>query len=62
MRIETYYAELLAGARTDPTVSAQMRIGFEPRGIIPGYLSDPVCAGYGIVLVLPANREVPSRS
>jgi GNAT superfamily N-acetyltransferase len=60
MPIETYYAELLAGARTDPTVSAQMRIGFEPRGIIPGYLSDPVCAGYGIVLVLPASREVPA--
>jgi GNAT superfamily N-acetyltransferase len=57
--IETYYIELLAGARTDPTISAQMRIGFEPRGIIPSYLSDPACAGYGILLVLPADREVP---
>jgi GNAT superfamily N-acetyltransferase len=55
---EQYYAELARGARTDPTISAQLRIGFELRGLIPGYIRDPVCAGYGIVLVLPADREV----
>jgi GNAT superfamily N-acetyltransferase len=55
---EAYYAELVAGARRDPTVSMQMRIGFEPRGLIPGYIDDPVCGGYGVLLVLPAEREI----
>ena len=55
---ETYVAELAAGTRSDPTISAQLRIGFEIRGLIPRYINDPVCAGYGIVLVLPAAREV----
>jgi GNAT superfamily N-acetyltransferase len=54
-----YYAEVVSGARVDPTVSAQMQIGFEPRGLIAGYIDDPVCDGYGVVLVLPAAREVP---
>jgi GNAT superfamily N-acetyltransferase len=55
---ERYYAELVAGERDDPTISAQRRVGFEPRGLIAGYLDDPVCDGYGVVLVLPAQREV----
>jgi GNAT superfamily N-acetyltransferase len=53
-----YYRELLAGVRTDPTVSTQMRIGFEPRALVPDYVSDPVCDGFGVLLVLPADREV----
>lgn len=53
-----YYAELVRGARADPTISAQLRIGFQPRGLIAGYIDDPVCDGYGVVLVLPADREV----
>ena len=56
--IEQYYAELAAGTRTDPTISAQRRIGFELRGLIPGYIDDPSCGRYGIVLVLPASSEV----
>jgi GNAT superfamily N-acetyltransferase len=57
---ERYYAELVRGERRDPTISAQLRIGFEPRGLIPGYITDPVCDGHGVVLVLPAAREVRS--
>lgn len=57
--MDQYYAELVAGTRTDPTISAQRRVGFELRSVIPGYIDDPVCDGYGIVLVLPADREVP---
>jgi len=55
---DQYYAELVAGTRVDPTISAQLRIGFQPRGLVPGYINDPVCDGYGVVLVLPADREV----
>jgi GNAT superfamily N-acetyltransferase len=58
MSADTYYAELVAGTRQDPTISAQRRIGFELRGLVPGYIRDPICDGYGIVLVLPAEREV----
>ncbi|HEY5922308.1 MAG TPA: GNAT family N-acetyltransferase [Kofleriaceae bacterium] len=56
--MEQYYAELVAGTRSDPTISAQRRIGFEPRGLIPDYIDDPACDRYGIVLVLPASSEV----
>ena len=56
---EAYYAEVVSGTRTDPTVSAQLAIGFEPRGLIAGYIDDPVCAGYGVLLLLPADRDVP---
>lgn len=55
---QQYYAELVAGTRSDPTISAQRAIGFELRGLIPDYIDDPVCDRYGIVLVLPAEREV----
>lgn len=55
----TYYDELVAGRRRDPTISAQLAIGFEPRALIAGYIDDPVCDGYGVVLVLPAERDVP---
>lgn len=55
---EAYYAELLAGTRSDPTISAQLKIGFEPRGLIENYLDDPVCDNYGVVLVLPASRDI----
>ena len=58
MTAEAYYAELLASERDDPTISAQRRVGFELRGLIANYIDDPVCDGYGIVLVLPAEREV----
>jgi GNAT superfamily N-acetyltransferase len=57
MTAEQYYAELVAGTRTDPTISAQQRIGFELRGLIPDYIDDPVCDRYGIVLVLPAEKS-----
>jgi GNAT superfamily N-acetyltransferase len=55
---EAYYDELVAGTRQDPTISAQRAIGFELRGLVAGYINDPVCDGYGVVLVLPADREV----
>lgn len=55
---DRYYAELVAGAREDPTVSAQRRVGFELRGLLADYLDDPVCDRYGVVLVLPAERDV----
>ena len=60
MSAEDYYGRLVAGEVRDPTVSAQMRIGFRPGGLIPGYVQDPRCGGYGVLLTLPAHRQVLS--
>ena len=56
MSAEDYYGRLLAGEVRDPTVSAQLRIGFRPGGLIPDYVQDPRCRGYGVLLILPADR------
>jgi GNAT superfamily N-acetyltransferase len=59
MSAETYYAGLVAGEVRDPTVSMQMAMGFEPRGLIRNYLNDPVCDRWGVLLVMDANKDVP---
>jgi GNAT superfamily N-acetyltransferase len=58
MSAGAYYDELVAGVRQDPTISVQRHLGFELRGLVPDYIDDPICKGYGIVLVLPAERSV----
>ena len=58
MSAEEYYERLVAGVLKDPTVSAQMRIGFRPGGLIPDYVQDPRCCGYGVLLTLPAEHQV----
>ena len=58
MSAEEYYRRLVAGEIRDPTVSAQMRIGFRPGGLIPDYVRDPRCGGYGVLLTLPADGQI----
>lgn len=60
MSAEEYYRALRSGTINDPTLSAQMRIGFEPRRLMPNYVQDPVCGNYAVLVVLDASREVPS--
>ncbi|HVM89013.1 MAG TPA: GNAT family N-acetyltransferase [Puia sp.] len=55
---QQYYKELVEGKRFDPTISAQMKIGFEPIALIPDYLNDPVCGGFGVLIKLDINKEV----
>lgn len=55
-----YFEELRSGRRQDPTISAQRRVGFELVRLLPGYLDDPVCDGNGVLIVLPADRDVLS--
>lgn len=55
MTAEVYYALLLDGKINDPTVSMQIKNGFKPFGLVPGYVDDPVCDGYTALLV--RNRE-----
>lgn len=55
---EEYYKELLEGRRTDPTLTPQMKIGFEPIALIPKYVNDPGCGDYGILIKLDINKEI----
>src|SRR5262249_23609671 len=59
---EEYYASVVAGRITDPTLSMQQRVGFEPRGLLANYLDDPVSGKYAVLLVLGADRDVPGAS
>lgn len=55
---DEYYESVRKGERTDPTISAQMKVGFRPCGLIRGYLNDSACDGYGVLLVLESDRDV----
>jgi len=55
---EQYYSELIAGRRTDPTLSPQMKIGFEPIALVPDYLNDPVCGNFGVLIKIDVNKEI----
>ena len=60
MSAEEYYRGLANGSINDATLSAQMKIGFELRGLLPHYVHDPVCDDYAVLIVLDASRDVPS--
>jgi len=53
-----YYEELIQGRRTDPTLTPQMRIGFEPIALIPNYLNDPACGNYGVLIKIDIDKEI----
>ncbi len=57
---QQYYEDIVSGRRKDPTLSMQIRTGFEPRTLLANYLNDPVCDNYGVLLVLPSNKDVRS--
>ncbi len=53
-----YFEALLMDKIVDPTLSAQRRVGFELKELLPNYLDDPVCDNYGVLIMLPAGRQV----
>ncbi len=55
---QQYYNELRAGKRTDPTLTPQMKIGFEPIALIPDYLNDPVCGNFGVLIKIDVDKEI----
>ncbi len=55
---EQYYQELLQGKRTDPTLTPQMKVGFQPLGLIPDYLNDPACGNYGVLLKIDIDQQI----
>jgi GNAT superfamily N-acetyltransferase len=58
MSAQDYYVGVVSGAITDPTLSMQIKTGFEPRALLANYVNDPVCDNYGVLLVLDASKEV----
>ena len=55
---ELYYQELIQHKRKDPTLTPQMKIGFEPIALMPNHLNDPVCGNYGVLIKLDINKNV----
>lgn len=58
MSLDTYYKKLVSGELTDPTVSAQVRIGFRLQRLIHNYLDDPQCGNGGVLMILDAETTV----
>jgi hypothetical protein len=58
MTAEEYYAGLRNGTINDPTLSMQMKVGFEVRGLLSNHLHDPVCDNTSVLIVLDAGKDV----
>ncbi len=58
MSAEQYFDELKKGFRTDPTLSAQMKVGFEPVCLVPDYLNDPACHNYGVLIKIDIDKII----
>jgi GNAT superfamily N-acetyltransferase len=59
---DAYYQSVVEGRVKDPTLSMQLGIGFEPRALLAGYLNDPGCDNYSVLITLDAGKEVPGAS
>lgn len=55
---EQYYEELIRGKRKDPTLTVQMKIGFEPVVLMPEHLNDPLCGNYGVLIKIDIDKEI----
>jgi 4-aminobutyrate aminotransferase/(S)-3-amino-2-methylpropionate transaminase len=58
MTAQDYYAGVVEGRIKDPTLSMQINVGFEPRGLLANYITDPVCDNYSVLLVLDSAKSV----
>ena len=62
LSIEDYYAGVVAGRIKDATLSMQLGVGFEPRGLLKNYLNDPVSDNASALIVLDAAKDVAGAS
>jgi GNAT superfamily N-acetyltransferase len=51
MSAEDYLAEVIAGRVFDPTLSVQLKMGFQALGVIQHYVDDPACDGKAAFIV-----------
>lgn len=59
MTAADYLAGVSAGRINDPTLSMQLRVGFEARALLSGHLDDPSCDNTSVLIVLDAAHDVP---
>lgn len=57
---EDYYAQVRRGELFDPTISVQLKMGFEPDAVIANHLEDPKCGNYGVMMKLSVEKTVPA--
>ncbi len=55
---EVYFEELKEGKRTDPTLTPQMKIGFELVSLVSNYLNDPACGNYGVLIKIDITKNI----
>jgi ribosomal protein S18 acetylase RimI-like enzyme len=55
MSAEQYVDEVVRGEREDPTLSAQLHLGFEPVLVLPDYMKDPETKDYAVLV----RRRLP---
>lgn len=49
--VEAYVGDVVAGRRFDTNLSKQLKMGFRAGHIIPDYLNDYDCQGYGVEII-----------
>lgn len=59
--VEEYVADVIAGRRFDNNLTKQIKMGFKPMHIIPNYLEDYDCAGYGVEMMIENPAYVAQR-
>jgi len=58
MTPEAYFEKLRKGEISDPTISAQQRLGFVMVALMKNYLDDPTCGNCGVLLTLDAAHVI----
>jgi GNAT superfamily N-acetyltransferase len=58
MSAQDYYRSVVDGHIVDRTLTMQLHAGFEPRGLVADYVTDPGCDNYAVLIVLPADKRV----
>ena len=61
MSADEYVEKVVAGELYDPTLSFQLKNGFEVLGAIPDYMDDPA-VGNNAVLIVWRNPDLPDRA
>jgi GNAT superfamily N-acetyltransferase len=61
MTATEYLERVRTGELSDPTLSAQIAIGFEVRTLLPDHLHDPASANFSVLIVLPAEKSIADR-
>ena len=56
LSVEQYLEEVRRGVRNDPTLSAQLKVGFEALSPLPRYLPDPETGDYAVLIRRDLHR------